>query len=146
MALDIKPFYPAANHVTTTPLKDNFQAFLSNLTTTEDPTSFNEAVSDPKWCQAMNLGLQALEDNNTWVITDLPLGKKAIGSKWLYKTKFNSDGTIAKHKARLLEVAPMRGWHLCQMDVSNAFLHGDLFEDVYMTLPQCYSSQGESYS
>ena len=64
-----------------TMVKPNFQAFLSALTSTHDPVSFQDAVQDPKWCDAMNLELRALEDNGTWILTDLPAGRKAIGCK-----------------------------------------------------------------
>ena len=50
----------------------------------------------------MNLELKALEANHTWSLTSLPLGKKAIGCKWLNKTKLNSDGTVERSKARLV--------------------------------------------
>ncbi|KAM1020635.1 hypothetical protein ACFX1X_042296 [Malus domestica] len=46
--------------------------------------------------------LQALYENNTWTIVKLPKGKKAVGSRWVYKTKFHSDGTIERNKARLV--------------------------------------------
>ena len=46
--------------------------------------------------------LQALHENNTWTIVKLPKGKKAVGSRWVYMTKFHSDGTIERNKARLV--------------------------------------------
>jgi len=49
------------------------------VTSTLDPVTFHEAVHDPNWCDAMNHELQALEDNGTWLVTDLPPGRKAIG-------------------------------------------------------------------
>ena len=64
--------------------------------------SFKEAIKDLQWCKAMNLELRALENNGTWELTLLPPGKKAIGSHWIYKTKFKADGTEDKKKARLV--------------------------------------------
>lgn len=119
----------------------------------------------------MNEELESLELNHTWEVTDLPPQRKAIGSKWLYKTKFNADGSLDKYKARLvilgnhqrpgedynqtfapvakmttvrslLAVAALQGWDIQQMDVKNAFLLGDLEEDVYIKLPLGYSAQG----
>lgn len=107
--------------------------------------------------------LEALETNDTWDITTLPPNKNAIGSKWLFKTKFKVDGSIERYKARLVilgckqvygidyentfalvaKMAIIRAvlavaltdWMVVQMDVTNAFLHGDLEETVYMKLP-----------
>jgi hypothetical protein len=115
----------------------------------------------------MNSEIEALELNKTWILTDLPPGKKAIGCRWVYKLKYNSDGSIERHKARLvakgynqregidynetfspvaklvtvrclLGIAAVRNWHLKQFDVSNAFLHGVLNEEVYMQKPPGY--------
>jgi len=115
--------------------------------------------------QAMHKEIQALLDNNTWDFVDLPPGKKAINSKWVYKVKLHSDGTLERLKARLvirgftqqygvdyqevfspvvkmatiravIALAAAKGWGLYQLDVNNAFLHGDLDEVVYMTVPQ----------
>ncbi|KAK6128802.1 hypothetical protein DH2020_037438 [Rehmannia glutinosa] len=58
----------------------------------------------------MHQELQALERNNTWSLTHLPKGKKAIGCKWVYKVKLNPDGTVARHKARLVA----KGFHQVQ--------------------------------
>lgn len=159
------------NAVTTTSVNPTFACFLSTLSQTSDPVFFKEAVKHETWVQAMNTELAALEQNNTWDIMPLPPGQRAIGSMWLFKTKFNPDGSILKHKARLvilgskqqygldyhetfapvakmttvrtlLAVAAMQEWHTIQMDVTNAFLHGDLSETVYMTMPQGYTHLG----
>ena len=57
-----------------------------------DPLSFNEAVTEEKWIEAMNEEIYAIEKNDTWKLTNLPENKKAIGVKWLYKTKKNAKG------------------------------------------------------
>lgn len=123
----------------------------------------------------MNEELTALEDNHTWCITTLPPHKKPIACKWLYKTKYHPYGTIERHKARLvimgnrqqygidyvetfapvakmatvrsfLVVAFVQGWLVHQMDVKNAFLHGDLQEVVYMKMPPGYKGLGHRIS
>ena len=102
-------------------------------------------------------------------MSSLPPSKRAIGSKWVFRTKYKSNGSIERHKARLvvlgnrqiegtdntetfapvakmdyvrlfLSVTVIRGWELHQMDVHNAFLHGDRHEEVYMRPPPGYSS------
>lgn len=67
-----------------------------------DPQHFKIVIQDEKWVRAMNEKLQALEDNYTRKLTNLSHVKKAIGCKWLYKTKYNSDGPIEIKKARLV--------------------------------------------
>ena len=59
-------------------------------------------MKDPHWHKAMLEDITALEDNETWAIKDLSPGKKPINSKWIYKVKYKSDGTIEQLKARLL--------------------------------------------
>ncbi|KAL0421083.1 UNVERIFIED_CONTAM: Retrovirus-related Pol polyprotein from transposon RE2 [Sesamum latifolium] len=116
----------------------------------------------------MEKELEALEKNSTWDLTELPAGKRAIGSRWVYKTKLNQDGSIERYKARLvakgytqiegvdffdsfspvaktvtvrifIAVATAFRWPLLQLDVNNAFLHGYLEEEVYMVPPEGYS-------
>ncbi|CAI0405620.1 unnamed protein product [Linum tenue] len=133
-----------------------------------EPTTYQEAVKFEHWRRAMREEQDALEENHTWDVVPLPKNKRAIGNKWVYKDKYRPDGTLERHKARLvakgftqvygidfldtyspvakinsvkalLAVAASKGWFLDQMDVSNAFLHGDLEEEVYMVLPPDYS-------
>ncbi|XP_050919399.1 uncharacterized mitochondrial protein AtMg00820-like [Lathyrus oleraceus] len=67
-----------------------------------EPVNMEEALSDPKWMSAMKDELESIKKNNTWMLVDLPKGKKAIGVKWVFKVKANPKGEIIKHKARLV--------------------------------------------
>jgi hypothetical protein len=113
----------------------------------------------------MKAELEDLEQNKTWILVDKPPNIKPIGSRWVYKVKHKADGSIERYKARLvakgytqvegidffetfspvakittvrilLAIAAIQNWHLHQLDINNAFLHGDLHEDVYMYIPQ----------
>ena len=59
-----------------------------------EPTTYAEAAKKECWRDAMRKEIQALEENGTWTLVDLPPGKKAIGSKWVYKIKYHSDGSV----------------------------------------------------
>lgn len=141
-------------NVVTTEVSSPFFCFLSRVNHEKEPVHFKQAVTDPKWVKAMNEELDALEENKTWEITTLPPSKTPIGCKWLYKTKYKPDGSIERHKSRLvvlenrqkfgidyeetfapvaklttvrslLAIASIQGWKLQQMDFKNAFLHGE---------------------
>lgn len=168
-------YVTSANAVTNQGVQSQFHCFLSTLEKTEDPITYKDAIKKQCWIDAMNVELQALESNNTWDIVELPPDKRAIGSKWVYKTKYNPDGSIERYKSRLvilgykqihgidftetfapvaklatvralLAVADIQDWVVCQMDVSNAFLNGDLDEVVYMKMPPGYVGLGSRIS
>ena len=67
-----------------------------------EPEGYEEATADQKWRNAMKEELIMIEKNKTWELVDRPNHKKAIGVKWVYRTKLNSDGSVNKYKARLV--------------------------------------------
>ncbi|KAL4379151.1 hypothetical protein GQ457_02G027970 [Hibiscus cannabinus] len=86
-----------------------------------------------KCVAAMKDDLSMIKKNKTWELVDRPLDRKVIGVKWVYKTKLNVDGSINKHKARLL----VNG--LCtkyQLDVKSIFLNDTLNEEIYVEQPE----------
>ena len=136
------------------------------------PNTFQEALSHPGWRSAMIEEMNALNGNGTWNLVHLPSGKKAIGCRWVFPVKVNPDGSVSRLKARLvakgyaqtygvdysntfspvakmtyvrlfISLAATHNWDLHQLDIKNAFLHGDLQEEVYMEQPPGFVAQGE---
>lgn len=128
------------------------------------PRNVPTALSDPNWKLAMQEDYHALQKNKTWSLIPLPLGKTAIGCKWVFSVKENLNGTIQRNKARLvakgfrqregidfhetfspvvkptttrvlLSLALTHNWSIRKIDISNVFLNGVLKEDVYMQQP-----------
>ena len=125
-----------------------------------------------QWKRALDSEYSAHIKNNTWTLVDLPEGRKAIESRWVFKVKYNADGSVERHKARLvakgfsqeagldyeetfspvakyksirslLAIANQLNLEVHQMDVSTAFLNGELEEEIYMTQPEGYIKEGE---
>lgn len=59
-------------------------------------------MQNPKWKEPMDKEIQALDKNKAWSMVDLPKGKKAIGSKWVFKVKYKANGDLKRYKARLV--------------------------------------------
>nr|GEW39852.1 zinc finger, CCHC-type [Tanacetum cinerariifolium] len=72
------------------------------LFTKEKPRNYKEASTSKKWIEAMEIKLDSINKNNTWTLTTLPTNQKAIGLKWVFKTKRDAKGNIIKYKARLV--------------------------------------------
>ena len=131
--------------------------YMVKVVQVQEPTCFGML----EWDQAMNEEMVALDVNQTWDLAPLPEGKKAIRCKWVYKVKHNADGSVSRYKARLvakgyaqtygidfeetfnpitkmeivraiISLAVSKRLNLHHMDVKNAFLIGDLVEEVYM--------------
>jgi transposase InsO family protein len=161
--------YPIAKFTSTRHLKEPLQGFANQISSVNIPTNVEEALTKPEWRDAMNIEMNALKKNNTWEITILPEGKKVVGCKWVYTIKYNAQGKIERHKARLvakgytqtygidfqetfspvaklssvrvlLSIAANLEWPLHQFDVKNAFLHGELEEEIYMDVPPGYQT------
>ncbi|GJV18232.1 retrotransposon protein, putative, ty1-copia subclass, partial [Tanacetum coccineum] len=133
-----------------------------------EPTSYKAAMLDlesNKWIDAMNAEIQSMMDNMVWVLVDLPLGCKTVGSKWLFKKKTDMDGIVHVYKAHLvvegytqlygvdyeemfslvadirairilISIAAYYDYEIWQMDVKIAFLNGYLDEEIYMVQPE----------
>ncbi|EOY25977.1 Uncharacterized protein TCM_027349 [Theobroma cacao] len=121
------------------------ESFTTSLSHIHEPTTYHQAMQHDHWRDAMAAELAALEDNGTWSIVPLPVDSHAISYKWVFKTKMRVDGSIERFKARLsfLALVAAQGWYLSQLDINNAFLNGDLDEEVYMSLPPSYQVKGE---
>ncbi|CAI7813734.1 unnamed protein product, partial [Closterium sp. NIES-53] len=142
--------------------------FFSPVEMPAEPATLKEALESSdaeEWKKAMESELKSIEENGTWELVELPKGRKAITSKWLFKIKSDADGMIERYKSRLgakgyqqkekveykelfapvvkpttlrtlLAGAAIKGWVVKQMDVTMAFLNGVLEEEIFMAQPE----------
>ncbi|GJR48938.1 putative ribonuclease H-like domain-containing protein [Tanacetum coccineum] len=137
-----------------------FACFLSQ----NEPKKISEALEDESWVDAMQEELLQFKIQKVWILVDLPYGKKAIGTKWVYRNKKDERGVVVRNKARLvaqghrqeegidydevfapvarieairifLAFASYMGFIVYQMDVKSAFLYGKIDEEVYVSQP-----------
>ena len=94
--------YPITHFVNCERFFVGYKNFLAAVSVGIELKSFKEAMKDPGWRVAMQNQIKALEDNETWSLETLSPGKKELGSRWVYKIKYNSDGGIKRLKARLV--------------------------------------------
>nr|ABA94321.1 retrotransposon protein, putative, unclassified [Oryza sativa Japonica Group] len=160
----LSSMHDIANYITYSHVSPAYKTFIASLQTVPIPKDWKCAKQDPKWKDAMKEELNALVKNKTWELVKLPPEKRTVGCKWVFTVKQTPEGKVDRYKARLVAkgysqtygidydeifapVAKMGtvrglvscavnfGWPLHQLDVKNAFLHGDLHEEVYMEIP-----------
>ncbi|CAI7761948.1 unnamed protein product [Closterium sp. NIES-53] len=143
-------------------------AFFSPVEMSGEPATLKEALESSdaeEWKKAMESELKRIEESVTWEMVELPKGRKAITSKWIFKLKSDADGKIERNKSRLvakgyqqkekvdykellapvvksttlrtlLAGATIKGWVVKQMDVTTAFLNGILKENIFLAQPE----------
>jgi hypothetical protein len=126
-----------------------------------EPSTFEEATSRQVWRDAMMEEYNSIMKNDVWEVVPRPEGKLVVTSRWLYKLKHATNGSIKKYKARfvargfsqvegvdydetfalvarytsiraVISIATEMGWKIHQMDVKTAFLNGLIEEEVYI--------------
>ncbi|KAI5327876.1 hypothetical protein L3X38_027272 [Prunus dulcis] len=132
--------YLIANYVSCNKLAPERQTMVSNMESIHVPTQVEEALKDPKWAKAMDEEMLALQKNTTWEVMKLPIGKKTVG---YYQETFSPVAKMNTVRV-LISLAANMDWPLKQFDVKNAFLHGNLEEEVYMDFPPGYSNGGNT--
>nr|GEV16693.1 hypothetical protein [Tanacetum cinerariifolium] len=139
------------------------EANYNNLQTME-PKKVTQALDDESLVEAIQKELLQFKLLNVWILVDLPLGKRAIGTKWVYRNKKDQRGIVVRNKARLvtqghrqeegidynevfalvarietirlfLAYASFMYFTVYQMDVKSAFLYGYIKEEVYFSQP-----------
>ncbi|CCA74168.1 related to TY4B-Putative pseudo-TY4B, partial [Serendipita indica DSM 11827] len=167
-----KPNFKAPDHILI-PIVDGVEAAL-NTSTSREPTTLGEALKRPdgdKYVQAAIEEVRAHLENGTWKLVRLPQGKKAIGSRWVFKIKRDADGSISKYKGRIvakgyaqregidytetfaptarfgalrtiIALAALEDWELESVDISTAFLNGEIDAEVYMQKPEGVEFEG----
>ena len=165
--------HPIYNFLTYHRLSSSYFAFVSTLSSIYVPQIVLEALSHPDWKLAMVEEMVALHSSGTRDLVTLPVGKTAVGCGWVYTVKIGLDGRVDCLKARLvakghtqvygfdcydtfspvskiasvrilLSMTAMQCWPLYHLDIKNAFLHGDLVEEVYIEQPLGFVVQRES--
>ncbi len=126
-----------------------------------EPYSFEEAMQQPIWVDAMVEEYDSIVWNNVWDGVPRPENMLVVSSRWIYKVKQATDGSVAKHKARffsrgfsqvegidyeetfapvaryssirlMLALSAQMGWKIHPMDVKTALLNGKIEEEVYI--------------
>ena len=137
-----------------------FSTFISSI----EPKNVKETLGDADWINSMQEEVHQFERSNVWYLVPRPVGRTVIGTRWVFKNKFDENGVITRNKSRLvvqgynqedgidydetfahvarmeairilIAFAAFMGFKLYQMDVKSVFLNGDLKEEVFVKQP-----------
>nr|GEV52350.1 hypothetical protein [Tanacetum cinerariifolium] len=102
----------------------------------DEPNKVDQALKDPSWIEAMQEELLQFKMQKVWVLVDLPYGKRAIGTKWVYRNKKDERGIVIRNKARLVTQGHTQRRELTiKKSLFHAFLYGTIKEEVYVCQP-----------
>ena len=170
----VEPSIPVVRQSERERRQTDFYGFRCNLSDVKEPRSVSDALTSQEWVDAMEAEIDSLHDNRVWELVELPEGRKPVGSKWVYKVKMNPDGSIERCKARfvaqgysqkegfdydetfspvvrsesvrsVIALASKNGLRMHQMDITTAFLNGNLEEEVYMKQPEGFLAEGQEH-
>lgn len=94
--------YPLSNHVSYNKFSHSHSTDLATISAQDEPKNFFQAIKHDHWKEVMKNNIEAHENNGTWMLELPPLGKNAIGSRWVYKLKHKPNGEVECYKARLI--------------------------------------------
>ncbi|GJX67448.1 putative reverse transcriptase domain-containing protein [Tanacetum coccineum] len=101
-----------------------------------EPKKISEALEDESWVDAMQEELLQFEIQKVWVLVDLPYGKKAIGTKWVYRNKKDERGVVVRNKARLVAQGHRKEEGI---DYDEVFNNPQVLSKYYFNNPQVLS-------
>lgn len=150
-----------------------FLLSTANSPEPSEPKTYKETTNKKNdyrkdWRKAMQEEINFLNENETWIITNLPVGSVPLDGKWVYKIKRGPNGEINRYKARwvvrgfqqreeidyhetfasvvkpmsykaIFAIAAAHDWEVHQMDVKTAFLYGNVQENIYVKQPTGYA-------
>ncbi|GJW16552.1 putative ribonuclease H-like domain-containing protein [Tanacetum coccineum] len=127
------PFEQIIGYLHSTP---QTRRMTKSMTGHVEPKKVIQALKDLSWIEAMQDKLLQFKLQQVWTLVDLPYGKRAISTKWVYRNKKAERGIVIKNKARLfLDYASFKDFVVYQMDVKSAFQYGKIEEEVYVCQP-----------
>ena len=94
--------YPLNYVLSYNKLSSSYKSFIIFISSHVEPNTYSEAVKYDCWRKAIQCEISALESNQTWETVLLPKNKTVIGCKWVFKIKYNANGTVERYKARLV--------------------------------------------